>query len=220
MSDKLDIKLNVNEIFCSIQGESSLTGFPSVFIRLFACNLNCSYCDTLYSCKGNESKRISIAKIMDIVDRFKIKRVCITGGEPLLQYEEVLPLIYELQYNKYNVSIETNGSIPLRREPFIRSYKYVMDIKCPSSGMEKFNLLSNLSMLQSNDEVKFVIGNRADYIFATNIILKYKISASTIFSPVILQDKHIANKIGNWLIEDGLHQVRLGVQLHKLINFK
>jgi 7-carboxy-7-deazaguanine synthase len=164
---------------------------------------------------------MSIDKVLSIVRSHKIKYVCITGGEPLLQ-EEVYPLIYELQRLGCRVSIETSGCVPLESCSYNRSYKYVMDIKCPSSGVSQKNILDNLFLLLPKDEVKFVIADEKDYLFAKNIIKKYQISGSILFSPVF--DKNMKPVIGqeliNWLIRDELYNVRLQCQLHKVIGVK
>lgn len=208
-----------DEIFCSIQGESSDSGLPCIFIRLFGCPVGCSYCDQPQSAK--DKKRISIASVMHKVTKFKgVKNVCITGGEPLI-YEDVIPLTWELLHNGYKVSIETSGCVPIEDLDYQRSFKYVMDIKCPSSGVSEKNIFENLLHLQFKDEVKFVIANREDYDYMKNVLKKYPTQASILVSPMFNEDQKavIGNELVDWIIEDKLN-VRVQLQIHKLINVK
>lgn len=207
--------LYYESIFSSIQGESRDTGLPTCFIRLYGCNLKCSYCDQPQ--KGKKVKRISIENIMEEVFRRKLRNVCITGGEPMIQ-DEIYPLIYELVSYGYNVSIETNGSIPLIDQT-IRSYRFVMDIKTPSSLMHHKNKYDNLKILLPKDDVKFVIANREDYEFAKSILRKYPTKAQVLFSPMFNKDnkQYIGKDLAKWMIEDGLDNVRLQIQMHKII---
>lgn len=204
----------VDDIFVSIQGESSYVGLPTVFVRLFGCNVGCSYCDT----KQKDRKKMSLDRIVNAVKEYKgIKYVCVTGGEPLMQ-EDTMPLVYELQELGYNVSIETSGCVPIEPVWYKHSYKYVMDIKCPSSGVSRKNVYENLLMLQSNDEVKFVIANREDYDFMMKTLKKYPTQASILLSPMF--DENLKPVIGqeliNWVIEDKLF-CRINVQVHKFL---
>jgi len=205
-----------DEVFASIQGESSYIGIPSVFVRLYGCNLTCSYCDQPQ--EGKSKKRISIDNMMNKIKSFNLKYVCITGGEPLLQ-EEVFSLVYALVYEGFKVSIETNGCVPIDIDYYNRSFKYIMDIKCPSSGMSKHNIFSNLTNLKSIDEVKFVIANLEDYTFAKNILKKYPTTAQLLFSPMFdTNDKQdIGLKLSEWLLEDKLYRSRINIQLHKVL---
>lgn len=209
--------LYYDEIFCSIQGESSDSGLPCVFIRLFGCPIGCSYCDQPQ--KKENKKRISVGNIVQtVVKNYKwCKNVCLTGGEPLI-YEEALPLVYELQSLGYKVSIETSGCIPLDEPSYRRSYKYVMDIKGPSSGVKHKNVYDNLLKLQNNDEVKYVIKDRADYEFMKDIMKKYPTSAQILVSPMFDPDgkPYIGKQLVEWILEDHL-DVRVQIQLHKIL---
>ena len=208
-----------DEIFCSIQGESSDSGLPCVFVRLFGCPIGCSYCDQPQSIE--QKKRISIENILSRITKFKgVKYVCITGGEPLI-YKEVLPLAQELLYLGYKVSIETSGCVPIEDVGYRRSYKYVMDIKCPSSGVSHKNIFENLLHLQSNDEVKFVIANKEDYEYMKMVLKKYPTQASILASPMFDKDQKalIGSELVNWIIEDRLN-CRLQIQLHKIIGVR
>lgn len=210
-----------HEIFRTIQGEGYDSGEPVTFVRLFGCNVKCRYCDQPQH--PSERKKTSVTKIMDQVRRLSLTgNVCITGGEPLLQ-DETYPLVYELVNSGYKVSIETNGSIELP-EYQTRSYKYIMDIKCPSSGVSSHNLYSNLEKLHGKDEVKFVIGDRNDYDFAKKIIKKYPTKAKILFSPMFNANNEceIGQDLCNWLVEDNLNfgQFKVQVQIHKILGVK
>ncbi|MBU4126432.1 MAG: radical SAM protein, partial [Proteobacteria bacterium] len=162
------MSLIVNEIFYSIQGESIYSGIPCVFIRLTGCNLRCSYCDTAYA--YYEGVELRIEEILSRVDNYKCPLIEITGGEPLLQGDTPL-LIDRLLEKKYEVLLETNGSIDISVVDN-RCIK-IVDIKCPSSGENDKNDLENLKRLNQKDQIKFVVGNREDYEFAkemTNLI--------------------------------------------------
>lgn len=211
--------LYYDEIFASIQGESSDSGKPCIFIRLFGCPVGCCYCDQPQDPK--QKKRISIESIVNKVIKFKgIKNICITGGEPLI-YEDVLPLTWELMSMDYKVSIETSGCIPLPKCNYRRSYKYVMDIKCPSSGVEHKNVFENLIHLQSNDEVKFVIADIVDYEYMKEVLKKYPTSASILLSPMFnrVNKPVIGDELVQWVLEDKLN-VRIQIQLHKILGVK
>jgi len=207
------VSLKVNEIFYSIQGESSFSGIPCVLIRLTGCNLRCSYCDTRYAYE--EGTLWNIPAIIDHVSSYHSRLVEITGGEPLLQKETPL-LINELLGRGYDVLLETNGSKPIRT--IDRRCVRIVDIKCPSSGESHNNDYSILEDLTEQDEVKFVVGERNDYEFAKEIlssrISKTRISRPPILSPVTqrLDPKNLAE----WILDDHLY-VRLQLQLHKIL---
>lgn len=208
--------LYYNEIFCSVQGESSDSGLPCIFIRLFGCPVGCSYCDQPQSPK--DKKRISIQNIISQITKFKgVKNVCITGGEPLI-HEDVIPLTWELLHIGYKVSIETSGCVPIEDLGYRRSFKYVMDIKCPSSGVSEKNIFENLLHLQYNDEVKFVVADREDYEYMKKVLKKYPTQASILVSPMFDKNQKavIGSELVNWIIEDKLN-VRVQIQLHKIL---
>lgn len=209
----MNMSLRVVETVSSIQGEGKFTGFPTTFVRLGGCNLSCSYCDTPDK-KGN---KMSVERVLTYVHKMGNNHVCITGGEPLLQ-ENTYTLIYELVSRYYDVSIETNGSVLVEEYPFKRSFSFTLDIKCPSSGESARNNYENLGRLHPNDEVKFVVSDQADYNFAKEVLKKYPTKADIIFSPVMGNGKD-----AHWLVEslrdDKIPKARLGVQIHKLLNF-
>ena len=208
-----------DEIFCSIQGESSDAGLPCIFIRLYGCPVGCSYCDQPQT--PEQKKKISIDGIMNKVSKFKgVKNVCITGGEPLI-HSEVIQLTWELMHRGYKVSIETSGCVPIEELGYRRSFKYVMDVKCPSSGVSHKNIIENLLKLQYNDEVKFVIANREDYDYMKKILKRYPLQASVLVSPMFDQNQKavIGSELVDWILEDRL-DVRLQIQLHKIIGVR
>lgn len=207
----------ISEIMEGLQGEGKYTGLPTTFIRTFGCNCNCSYCDTRYSFQGNR-KKMSFDAIISKVQKLKNKYICITGGEPLLQNTEVLMLAMELRGMDYEVSIETNGTIPIEEEPYRRTYSYCMDIKCPSSGESAKNCYANLLVLQFNDEIKFVIATEEDYLFAKELIIRRATNASFILSPCFNEKGESNGKqIAEWLLRDKLPRTRLGIQVHKVL---
>ena len=202
--------LEVSEIFHSIQGESTWSGQPCVFIRLTGCNLRCAYCDTSYAYE--QGRFMEIPEIMERVRRLRCDLVEVTGGEPLIQAETPL-LIGGLLDAGHTVLLETNGSIDIGVvDP--RCIR-IMDIKCPSSGMAGQNDLRNLQKLGVQDELKFVIGSREDYEFARDLLstlpaARYKINFSPVFGSLALRS------LAEWILEDRL-PVRLNLQLHKII---
>ena len=208
--------LYYQEIFKSIQGESKDSGLPCTFIRLYGCPIGCSYCDQPQL--PRDRKRISIENIVGKVLKFKgVKNVCITGGEPLI-YEDTIPLTQELMYMGYKVSIETSGCVPIEEAGYRRSFKYIMDVKCPSSGVSEKNILENLLRLQYNDEVKFVIADRNDYEFMKKILKKYPIQSQILVSPMFDKNQKavIGKELVEWILEDRLN-VRVQIQLHKIL---
>ena len=203
--------MKVNEIYRSIQGESSYAGLPCVFVRLTYCNLRCSYCDTEYA--FYEGRDCTVEQVLREVESFDCPLVELTGGEPLLQ-EEVFPLMDKLVARGYTVLLETGGSLDVARVNS-RVIK-ILDLKCPGSGESQRNLYANLAKLQSRDEVKFVIGDRADYLWARQALTEYRLTdrCSVLFSTVF--EKLPPRQLAEWLLEDNL-KVRLQLQMHKYI---
>lgn len=202
----------INEIYYSIQGEGTQAGLPCVFVRFTYCNLRCTYCDTEYA--FYDGKEMSVEEIINEIKRFNCKLVEITGGEPLVQKEDCLNLMKKLCDLNYEVMIETGGSISIAEiDPRV---KIIMDLKCPSSGMEKKNLYYNINYLKPNDELKFVIGNREDYEWCKKIIIENNLKEKCIllFSPVFGMIEPV--EIVNWILKDNL-KVRFQLQLHKYI---
>lgn len=204
--------MKINEIFLSIQGEGLTTGQPTIFIRTTGCNLRCSYCDTKYSYEEGTERRIE--EILDIISKYYVKRICITGGEPLLQ-NEINDLIEKLLENDYEIDIETNGSISLDKIPENDRILISMDIKCPSSGENEKMNLDNLKYLSKKDQVKFIINDKNDFFYAKNILINNNLDSKTnvFFHPV---DGIDAKNLVDWTLEYNL-DVRIGLQIHKII---
>lgn len=203
--------IKVNEIFKSIQGESTYAGLPCVFVRLTGCNLRCSYCDTQYAYEGG--KDWSILELAEKIEKYNCNLVEITGGEPLLQSDS-RKLINELAFRKMKVLVETNGSMSIRG--IDKRATIIMDMKCPGSGMSNKNLFDNINHLKPSDEVKFVIGSRQDYTWAQFIVKEFGLSerCNVLFSPVY--GKLSPKKLAEWIIK-GAAPVRFQLQLHKYI---
>jgi 7-carboxy-7-deazaguanine synthase len=204
--------LTINEIFHSIQGESTHTGRPCVFVRLTACDLRCSWCDTPYA--FHEGRKMSIDEVVSDVAAFECPVVEITGGEPLLQ-PDVYPLMNELLARGHTVLLETGGHRSVAQVP--SGVVRIIDVKCPASGESAKNEWSNLDLLTATDEVKFVVQNRQDYEFARDVIARHALAGrcrAILISPVhgVLPGKDLAA----WILADRL-PVRLQLQAHKYI---
>jgi 7-carboxy-7-deazaguanine synthase len=204
--------LTVNEIFHSIQGESTHAGRPCVFVRLTACDLRCSWCDTPYA--FHEGRKMSVDEVLAAVDRHGCPLVEITGGEPLLQ-EDVYPLMERLLEQGRTVMLETGGHRPIARVP--AAVVKIVDVKCPGSGEADKNHWRNLDALAPHDEVKFVVGDRVDYEYARDVIARYGLAARA--AAVLLSPVHGALEpkiLSEWMLADRL-PARLQLQLHKFI---
>lgn len=204
-------RLRVTEIFHSIQGESRPTGFPTVFVRLTGCPLRCVYCDTAYAFHGGQW--FSFDSILAAVSEFGTRYVCVTGGEPLAQ-PNCHALLTKLSDAGYDVSLETSGALDIADiDPRVT---VVMDIKTPGSGESARNMLSNLSHLKSDDQLKFVIADRNDYEWSKAFIAEHALQGccALLFSPS--QGQLEPRDLAEWILEDRL-QVRFQVQLHKYL---
>lgn len=204
--------LTINEIFHSIQGESTFAGRPCLFVRLTACDLRCSWCDTPYA--FHEGRKMSIDEVIAEVERVDCPLVEVTGGEPLLQ-PDVYPLMERILASGRTVLLETGGHRSIAGVP--AGVVRIVDVKCPGSGEADKNDRENLSRVGAQDEVKFVIRDRVDYDFARDVLARTGISARVAavhFSPVhgVLD----ASVLAGWILEDGL-AVRLQLQAHKYI---
>lgn len=207
------MSLVVNEIFYSLQGESTHAGRPCVFIRLTGCNLRCAYCDTTHAYE--EGRAHDVHRIVEIAQSYGCPLVEITGGEPLMQEQTPL-LVEQLLSKNFQVLIETNGSLDISRVN--ARCTRIVDIKCPSSREEARNDLQNLNLLSPNDELKFVIADRTDYAFARKIVESHETAqlntAKIHFSPVF--GKLSPRELSRWILDDRLN-VRLQLQIHKYI---
>jgi len=218
--------MQITEIYRSIQGESSFSGLPCTFVRLTACNLRCTWCDSEYTFTGG--KRISPDEVeQEVVRLAPSGLVEITGGEPMLQERELAPLMERLLSRGYTLLLETSGERPLERVP--KEVHKIVDVKCPGSGEGESFRLSNLETLTGRDEVKFVLADRADYEFAREFTRAHKLESrvgGVIFSPVFLKNPTQARDGSNcqldprllaeWILQDKLN-VRMGLQIHKFI---
>lgn len=204
--------LTINEIYHSIQGESSWAGWPCVFVRLTFCDLRCTYCDTEYA--FYEGKKQTLPEIVDAVAAYRCPLVEITGGEPLLQ-KNVLPLMSSLADAGQTVLLETSGAHDI--SPVDSRVYRIMDLKTPGSGEAERNLLSNIDHLTSRDEVKFVIGSREDYEWSREKTLAFKLPdrcRAVLFSPIF--GRIDPREIVEWILADNL-RVRFQLQMHKFI---
>jgi 7-carboxy-7-deazaguanine synthase len=204
--------LTVNEIFHSIQGESSYAGLPCVFVRLTGCDLRCSWCDTAYAFL--EGRRREVDDVLSDVASYGCRLVEVTGGEPLLQ-PDVYPLLQGLIDAGHAVLLETGGQVSMARVP--PGVVRIMDVKCPGSGEAGRMHWENLALLGSRDEVKFVIGDRPDYDYAKMVVAREGLSSrvrTILFSPV--HGQLPAADLAAWVLADRL-AVRLQLQVHKYI---
>ncbi len=203
--------LKVNEIYFSIQGESTKAGLPCVFVRLTYCNLRCTYCDTEYA--FYEGKDLTIDEILSEVKKYDCNLVEVTGGEPLVQ-EESLELMKKLCDEGFEVLLETGGSLPIKN--IDKRVMIIMDLKCPSSKMVKKNYYENINHIKNKDEIKFVIGTREDYEWTKVLINKYDLTGKCeiLFSVVFGELEPLT--LINWVLEDKLN-VRFQLQMHKFI---
>lgn len=203
--------LRITEIFHSLQGESNTVGLPTVFIRLTGCPLRCHYCDTSYAFQGGEI--LPIDTLLQQVATFQCTHVCVTGGEPLAQ-PNCFSLLKQLCDAGYHVSIETSGARDISAvDPRVT---VVMDLKTPDSGESERNLWSNIPMLKPQDQIKFVLCSREDYIWACDKINQYQLAthAHILFSPSWEQLN--PTELASWILEDKL-AVRFQLQLHKIL---
>lgn len=203
--------LKITEIFYSLQGESTLVGLPTVFIRLTGCPLRCHYCDTTYAFKGG--KRLTIEQILSEVANYQCTHICVTGGEPLAQ-KNCIELLQTLCQLGYQVSLETSGALDISAvDPRVIK---VMDLKTPASGEVEKNNLNNLQYLTTHDQLKFVICDENDYQWAKDQIKQYQLleQCELLFSPS--QDQLAPDTLADWILKDHL-MVRFQLQLHKIL---
>jgi 7-carboxy-7-deazaguanine synthase len=218
--------VQITEIFKSIQGESTYAGLPCIFVRLTGCNLRCSWCDSEYTFTGGHRMTLEeVAKEVAQLGRSGL--VEITGGEPMLQEREVVPLMQRLLEDGYTVLLETSGERPLTRVP--GGVIKIVDVKCPNSGEGGTFHLENLAALGPQDEVKFVLSDRADYEFARDFVMQHDLERqvkAVLFSPAFRKDASGARDVSHckldprdlaeWMLADNVPG-RLGLQIHKFI---
>jgi 7-carboxy-7-deazaguanine synthase len=219
--------MQITEIYKSLQGESTYAGMPCVFVRLTGCNLRCTWCDTEYSFYGG--KKITPEQVFADVENLTAPDglVEITGGEPMLQERELVPLMQRLVDSRYKVLLETSGERPLENVPV--GVVKIVDVKCPDSGEADTFRMENLKTLRPHDEVKFVISGRNDYEFARDFTAQHQLAGrvnAVLFSPAFAKDAAGARdaskclldpqQLAEWMLEDNV-AARLGLQIHKLI---
>ncbi|MES9825969.1 MAG: 7-carboxy-7-deazaguanine synthase QueE [Candidatus Thiodiazotropha endolucinida] len=204
-------QLRITEIFLSLQGEGRGAGYPTVFVRLTGCPLRCHYCDTPYAFSGGE--KYTLEEILQQVAGYDVEHVCVTGGEPLAQ-SECLSLLRALCDAGFRVSLETSGALDIGSVD--ERVARVMDLKTPGSGEMQRNRMSNIDLLRADDQVKFVISDRADYEWSCEQLKRFRITdrCEVLFSPA--QDRMNPTQLADWMIEDRV-QARLQLQLHKLL---
>ena len=204
-------RLRITEIFFSLQGESTLVGYPTVFVRLTGCPLRCGYCDTAYAFQGGEW--MSLDAILEQVSGYRTRYVTVTGGEPLAQ-KNCLPLLQGLCDAGYQVSLETSGALDISAtDPRVIR---IVDLKTPGSGEVERNLYENVGHLEAHDQLKFVICSRADYEWAKEKIEEHDLGGrcELLFSPS--HDQQNATELADWILQDQL-PVRMQLQLHKYL---
>ncbi|MDQ0874159.1 7-carboxy-7-deazaguanine synthase [Paenibacillus sp. V4I3] len=216
-----DIRIPMVEIFETVEGEGTRAGFPTVFVRLFGCNLRCTWCDTKYSYPPAEAENVmTITEIVSKVQTYRSRHICLTGGEPLLYGEKSLALIDALAELEQvdDLHIETNGAIDLAlfvervASPKVR---YIMDFKLPDSGEMGQMIMSNFALLREQDELKFVIGSEHDFRTAVEVLEQHPTKALPMFSPV--WETMPPRKLVEHMLDAGLSKVKLNLQLHKII---
>jgi 7-carboxy-7-deazaguanine synthase len=221
--------MQITEIYKSLQGESSWAGLPCIFVRLTACNLRCTWCDSEYTFTGGVKMSVEQveAQVKQLSGNGSLPLVEITGGEPMLQEREVVSLMQRLLNSGYTVLLETSGERPLHKVP--PQVVKIVDVKCPHSGAPNTFRTENLQALGAGDEVKFVLSDRADYEFARDFIGEHELARrvhSVILSPAFRKDANGARdashclldprELADWMLEDGL-PARLGLQIHKFV---
>jgi 7-carboxy-7-deazaguanine synthase len=204
-------RLRISEIFFSLQGESAMVGYPTVFVRLTGCPLRCRYCDTEYAFTGGDW--LSLPAILEEVAAYRTRYVTVTGGEPLAQ-QACLDLLRALCDVGYHVSLETSGALDVA--PVDPRVIKVMDLKTPGSGEVERNRFDNLQHLGSHDQLKFVICNRDDYLWSLEMLKAHDLPGrcEVLFSPS--QGEQDATELADWILQDQL-PVRMQIQLHKLL---
>jgi 7-carboxy-7-deazaguanine synthase len=218
--------VQITEIYKSIQGESTHAGLPCVFVRLTGCNLRCSWCDSEYTFYGGH--KMTLEEVLEEVEQLGPGGLVeITGGEPMLQERELVPLMQRLLDAGHRVLLETSGERPLDRVP--KGVVKIVDVKCPNSGEPDTFRLENLDTLEAQDEVKFVLSDRTDYEFARDFVARHDLDRrvnAVLFSPAFSKDASGARdasqcllhpqELAAWILADGV-PARLGLQIHKFI---
>ncbi len=204
--------MKISEIFYSVQGEGSWVGYPMAFIRFQGCPFRCRWCDSEYTLDFHQGEETPLEEVMRRVEAFGVKRACITGGEPLAHLRDFKTLVLALKELGYWLEVETSGGYRLPWDSPVDCW--VMDIKCPASDMEKYNKYEELPRLRPQDQLKFVVVDRADFEFSLDVLRRYRPKCQVLFSPAFgeLQPDVLAD----WVKRDA-PEARLSLQLHKYI---
>ena len=210
------VSFKINEIFYSVQGESSTMGIPTSFIRFTGCNLRCSYCDTEYAYHDGVEK--TLEEVIQEISKDKAEYVCLTGGEPLMQ-KDLVALIKKLISLRKQISIETGGALSVKSvtKKEWKRVKVILDIKTPSSLMANKNDYSNFNYLRPWDEIKFVCGSKEDFDFAIDIVKRFKLNSKVHILFSVVYGKLSNQKLAEWVLNAKMKNTRLQVQLHKII---
>lgn len=209
--------MRINEIFLSVQGETASAGLPTIFVRTGGCNLRCTYCDTPYALTTQGSVQTTIDEVMAQIQAKRVKRVCLTGGEPLIQPKaEIQALLDRLADEGYELSIETSGSIPIAPFKLHEKQRWILDMKVPSSGEAHTMDYASLSHLRPHDEVKFVVGSAEDFAWSVALIREHGLEgrAGLLFSPIWGSCTPV--ELTDWVLASGI-DARVQIQLHKII---
>ena len=209
--------MRINEIFLSVQGETSSAGLPTIFVRTGGCPIRCTYCDTPYALTTQGSVVMTVQEVMAAIREKRCKRVCLTGGEPLIQPKAELQELFDLLHAEgCELSIETSGAVSIAPFQLHHRQRWILDMKTPSSGeMERMDL-DSLNHLRPHDEVKFVVGSRADFDWSVELIRRHQLEgrAGLLFSPVWGAVRPI--DLTEWVLESTI-DARVQIQLHKII---
>ncbi len=209
--------MRINEIFLSVQGETSSAGLPTIFVRTGGCPIRCTYCDTPYALTTQGSVAMTVEEVMEEVRAKRCKRVCLTGGEPLIQPARELQQFFDLLAAEgYELSIETSGAVPIAPFQLRAKQRWILDMKTPSSGESGKMDFDSLNHLRPEDEVKFVVGSREDFDWSVDLIQRHDLEARArlLFSPI--WDAVTPLQLTEWVLGSGL-DARVQIQLHKII---